>query len=146
MSIQTENEKAIGLNAAAELLEALLDDAANFADVENWALEHHGFTVENLKALIDEDTGPVNLIDYDFAYDEIDYEAAVRSLNEEFGYAQHSTQVFLRTQAYTVDELGRERFVTDWSLRDWTLKETLDVYLAEVKAAVEKWVEPKETE
>jgi hypothetical protein len=121
--------------ATAELVNTLLDEAEYFADVENWALEHHGFTAENVRGLVDEENGPINffLAGYAPEWEKIDWEAAARSLNEEFGYAKHSKRVFLRLQAYSVDELNRERHELAFATREYAPGDDLEAFLADVR-------------
>ena len=54
------DEQEANLGPTAEFVSTLLDEAEYFADVENWALEHHGFTAEGVQALVHPETGPIN--------------------------------------------------------------------------------------
>lgn len=129
----------------AELVNLLLDAAEFFSDVETWAIEHGGFTVENLQEAIGEG-GPIHLylVGYSFKPERVDWEAAVRSLNEEFGYGQHSEKVYLRLSSYRVDELGRERFDCSHVTPEWSPGDDIEVYLEKVRGLARLLVQEHE--
>lgn len=114
-----------------EFVNRLLDDADFFSDVQDYALEHEGFTPEGIRDMVKND-----LFVNDFRLDRIDLEAACRSLNEEFGYERHSKRIFLRLNAYRVDELGRERFDVRFTTEEWSPEDDIDVFLEKVRKQV----------
>jgi hypothetical protein len=117
----------------SKLVETLLDDADYFGDVESFALEHHGFTPENLQECVAEF---LQTLPYGVDVENVEWGVAARSLNEEFGYERHSKRVFLRLHSVRVDEIDRERCDIDLVSPEWSPGDDIDVFLEKVQAIV----------
>lgn len=137
----TQEQDFIRREATADLVNELLDNPFLLADVENWALDNHGFTVENLKELITGEDTPLSLasIAYTPALDKIDWELAVRSLNEEFGYSLHSKRIYVCLHSVRVDELNRERVDLDFVSQKWTPGDDLEAFLDSIRSEVQRF-------
>lgn len=130
MNTQLDSSKRA---ATAELIETLLDDAEFFSDVEDFALENHGFTAENIPVMIEE---VLSCLPYEYKAEEVDWQAAARSLNEEFGYVEHSKKFYLCLQAFAVDELGRERPSLALTTTEFKPGDDVEVFLADVRRQI----------